>query len=87
MKALFKRQTEPFAYHRHYLLAQKRWADEMQRLTGGLSRRQLVWALLLFTVLASGFLIYSLYRSFNKEAEASADLIDASKIKTINLKK
>ncbi|OIV41739.1 hypothetical protein BKM63_14585 [Flavobacterium johnsoniae] len=82
MKSLFKRRTEPFVYHRYYLLVQKRWAEKMQRATAGLSKTKLILGLLFFTVLASGYLIYNLYRTFYKEAGAGA----ASKIKTINLK-
>jgi hypothetical protein len=83
MKSLFKKRTEPVVYHKFYLLAQKRWAEKMKELTDGLSKRKLIWALVLFTILTSGILIYNLYRSFYKEAEVSA----ASAIKTINLKK
>jgi len=82
MKSLFKKRTEPFVYHRYYLLLQKKWAEKMQRATAGLSKTKLIWGLLFFTVLASGYLIYNLYSKFYKEAGAGA----ASKIKTINLK-
>lgn len=82
MKSLFKKRTEPFVYHKYYLLLQKRWAEKMGRATDGLSKTKLIWGLLFFTVLASGYLFYNLYRTFYKEAEVPA----ASKIKTINLK-
>lgn len=82
MKSIFKKRAEPFVYHKYYLLAQKRWAEKMKRFTDGLSKRELIWVLLIFTVLTSGFLIYNLYSSFYKEAEVST----ASKIKTIKLK-
>lgn len=82
MKSLFKKRTEPVVYHKFYLLAQKRWVEKMKGFTDGLSKRQLIWALLLFTILTSGFLIYNLCISFYKEAEVST----TSKIKTINLK-
>ncbi|WDF66066.1 hypothetical protein [Flavobacterium sp. KACC 22763] len=82
MKSLFKKCTEPMVYHKFYLLAQKRWAEKMKGFTGGLSKRQLIWALLLFTVLTSGLLIYKLYRAFYKEAGVP----EVSKTKKINLK-
>lgn len=82
MKSLFKKRNEPFAYHKFYLLMQKKWAEKMQRATAGLSKTKLIWGLLFFTVLTSGYLIYNLYRTFYKETEVST----ASKIKTINLK-
>ncbi|SHH15785.1 hypothetical protein [Flavobacterium johnsoniae] len=82
MKSLFKRRTEPFVYHKIYLLVRKRWAEKMQRATAGLSKTKLVCGLVLFTVMASSYLIYNLYKAFYKETEAPA----ASKIKTINLK-
>jgi hypothetical protein len=82
MKFFFTRQTEPFVYHKYYLLLQKRWAEKMKRVTDGFSKTKLIWGLLFFTVLASGYLIYNLYRTFYKEGEVAA----ASKIKTINLK-
>lgn len=82
MKSLFKKRTEPVVYHKFYLLAQRRWAENMSGFTDGLSKRELILALLLFTVLTSGILISNLYRSFYKEAEVST----ASKIKKINLK-
>lgn len=83
MKSLFKKQTEPFVYHKYYLLLQKRWAEKMQRSTAGLSKTKLIWGLLFFTFLASGYLIYNLYRTFYQEAVVS----ESSNIKTINLKK
>lgn len=82
MKSLFKKRTEPFTYHKYYLLLQKRWTEKMQRATAGLSKRKLTWGLMFFTVLASGYLIYNLYRTFYKESGVPA----VSKIKTINLK-
>lgn len=82
MKALFKKQTEPFVYNKYYLLVQKRWAERMKRATDGLSKTKLIGGLLFFTVVASGYLIYNLYRTFYKEAEVPA----VSKIRTINLK-
>ena len=82
MKSFFTRQTEPFVYHKYYLLLQKRWAEKMKRVTDGLSKTKLIWGLLFFPVLTSGYLIYNLYRTFYKQAEVST----ASKIKTINLK-
>lgn len=82
MKALFKKQTEPFVYNKYYLLLQKRWAERMKRATDGLSKTKLIWALLFFTVVASGYLIYNMYRTFYKEAMIPA----ASKTKIVNLK-
>lgn len=82
MKALFKKQTEPFVYNKYYLLLQKRWAERMNRATDGLTKTKLICGLLFFTALASGYLIYNLYRTFYKEGGVPA----ASKIKTINLK-
>lgn len=82
MKSLFKKQSEPFVYHKYYLLLQKRWAEKMNRATDGLSKTKLIWGLLFFTALASGYLIYNLYRTFYKESGVP----EASKIKTINLK-
>ncbi|KAF2342876.1 hypothetical protein [Flavobacterium tistrianum] len=82
MKSLFKKRTEPFAYHKYYLLLQKRWAEKMQRATAGLSKTKLICGLLFFTVLASGYLIYNLYRTFYKEAGVP----EVSKTKKINLK-
>lgn len=82
MKALFKKQTEPFVYNKYYLLLQKRWAEKMSSATAGLSKRKLIWGLLFFTVLVSGYLIYNLYTTFYKEVRVPA----ASKIRTINLK-
>jgi hypothetical protein len=82
MKSFFTRQTESFVYHKYYLLLQKRWAEKMKSVTDGLSKTKLIWGLLFFTVLTSGYLIYNLYRTFYKQAEVST----ASKIKTINLK-
>lgn len=82
MKSFFTRRSEPFVYHKYYLLAQKRWAEKMKSVTDGLSKTKLIWGLLFFTVLTSGYLIYNLYRTFYKEAEVST----VSKIKTINLK-
>lgn len=83
MKDLFKKRTGPFVYNKYYLLLQKRWAERMNRATDGLSKTKLVCGLLFFMALASGFLIYNLYRTLNKEAGVPA----ASKIRTINLKK
>ncbi|WP_433836311.1 hypothetical protein [Flavobacterium anhuiense] len=82
MKSLFKKRTEPVVYNKFYLLAQKRWAEKMSGFTDGLSKRELILALLLFMVLTSGILISNLYRAFYKETE----VLTASKIKTINLK-
>lgn len=83
MKSLFKKRNEPIVYHKYYLLAQKRWAEKMQRATDGLSKTKLVCGLLFFTVLASGYLIYNMYKAFYKEP----GIPEVSKIKTINLKK
>lgn len=82
MKSFFTRKSDPFVYHKYYLLVQRRWAEKMKRVTDGLSKAKLIWGLLFFTVLTSGYLIYNLYRTFYKQAEVST----ASKIKTINLK-
>lgn len=83
MKSLFKRRTDPFVYHKFYLLLQKRWAEKMQRATAGLTKIKLILGVLFFTILASGYLIYNVYRTFYKEAWVPA----ASNIMTINLKK
>ena len=66
MKSLFKKRTQPMVYHKFYLLAQKRWAEKMKGFTDGMSKKQLICALLLFTLLTSGLFIYNLYRSFYK---------------------
>lgn len=87
MKSLFNKQSEPFVYHKYYLLLQEKWAVKMNSLSAGMSRRKLICALVLFTLLCSGYLIYNMYRSFAKSAEESHRVSSVSKIKSINQKK
>lgn len=87
MKSLFKKQTEPFIYHKYYLIAQRRWAEKMNSLTSTLPRKTLVYILVLFTFLSSGYLIYNLYTSFQGGDDLSKNVRGISKIKNINLKK
>ncbi|WP_281631543.1 hypothetical protein [Flavobacterium luteolum] len=84
MKSLFNKQSEPFVYHKYYLLLQEKWAVKMNSLSAGMSRRKLICALVLFTLLCSGYLIYILYTSLKKSPEKSQSVSYVSKIKSIN---
>lgn len=82
MKAFFKKRETPFVYSRFYLYAKKWWAEKMARLTEGRSRKQLIFLLVLFTVLASGYFLYTIYKSFTVvEAFSVKDVERSSTIK------
>ena len=87
MKALFEKRTEPFKYHQCYLWLQMRWTEKMRKLTAGLSKKQLIYLLIIFTGMSSAILIYNLCRTLDKDGVAAKDNLNPSKIKTINLKK
>lgn len=88
MKPLIKKREEPFVYNKYYLFAQDKWAQKMNSLTGRLSKRSLIYLLVLFTVLEGGYFLYNIYEAFSKRnSEINKKTATISKIKTINFKK
>jgi len=67
MKQLFKKQETPFTYHKYYTFVQCKWAEKMSVLTGALSSRKLIYLLVLFTILTTGYFVYNIYAAFSKE--------------------
>lgn len=88
MKPLFKKREEPFIYNKYYLFLQEKWAQKMDSLTMRLSKRTLVYMLVMFTVLEGGYFLYNIYAVFSKKnSEMNKNAATVSKIKTINFKK
>jgi len=88
MKSLFKKQQTPFVYHRYYRSAQTKWAQKMDVLINGLSRRKLIYLLVLFTILTGSYFIYNIYAAFSKsDFPTTQKTAVISKIRTINFKK
>lgn len=65
MKLLFKKQDTPFVYNKYYLLAQDKWAKKMNVMTTGLSKKTLMYLLVLFIVTTTGFLLINIYMVFS----------------------
>lgn len=57
MKPLIKKREEPFIYNKYYLSAQDKWVQKMKFLTGRLSKRAIIYLLVLFTVLEGGYFL------------------------------
>ena len=87
MKLLFKKQKTPFVCHRYYHSAQTKWAQKMDVLINGLSRRKLICLLVLFTILTGGYFIYNIFEVFNKSDLRGQNTAVISKIKVNNFKK
>ncbi|WP_343591293.1 hypothetical protein [Flavobacterium sp.] len=88
MKSLFQKQKTPFVYHRYYHSAQTKWAQKMDVLINGLSRRKLICLLVSFTILTGSYFIYNIYTVFSKSDFPTAQKTAViSKIRTINFKK
>lgn len=87
MKSLFKKQETPFVYQRYYHSAQTKWAQKMDVLINGLSRRKLIWLLILFTILTGSYFIYNIYTAFSESDFPTQKTAVISKIRTINFKK
>lgn len=88
MKPLIKKREEPFIYSKYYLSAQDKWGQKMESLTGKLSKRVLIYLLVLFTILEGGYFLYNIYAAFSKKnSEINKNPASISKIKTINFKK
>lgn len=88
MKQLIKKREEPFIYNKYYLSAQDKWVQKMESLTGRLSKRAIIYLLVLFTVLEGGYFLYNIYAAFSKKnSEINKNPAAISKIKTINFKK
>lgn len=88
MKSLFKKQETPFVYHRYYHSAQTKWAQKMDVLINGLSRRKLIYLLVSFTILAGSYFIYNIYTAFSESDFLTAQKTAViSKIRIINFKK
>lgn len=86
MKALFKKHTKTITCYKCYLVAQRKWAEKMSSLTDGLSKKRLLFLLIVSASLSSGYLIYNLYRSFTEQRSVLKSA-GTSQIKSINLKK
>ena len=88
MKPLIKKREGPFIYNKHYLSAQDKWVQKMESLTGRLSKRAIIYLLVLFTVLEGGYFVYNIYAAFSKKnCEINKNPETISKINTINFKK
>lgn len=88
MKPLIKKREQPFLYNKYYLSIQDKWAQKMDSLTGRLSKRSLIYLLVLFTILEGGYFLYNIYAAFSKKnSEINKNPATISKIKTINFKK
>ncbi|MFH7018588.1 hypothetical protein [Flavobacterium sp. FlaQc-47] len=88
MKSLFKKQQTPFVYHRYYHSAQTKWAQKMDVLVNGLSKRKLLCLLVLFSILTGSYLVYNIYVAFSKSDFPTAQKTAViSKIKITNFKK
>lgn len=88
MKSLIKKREQPFIYSKYYLSAQDKWVQKMESLTGKLSKRVLIYLLVLFTLLEGGYFVYNIYVAFSKKnSEINKNPASVSKIKTINFKK
>ncbi len=87
MKSLFKKQETPFVYHRYYHSAQTKWAQKMDVLVNGLSKRKLICMLISFTILTGSYFIYNIYKAFSKSDFPTAKKTAViSKIKITNFK-
>ncbi|WP_269235586.1 hypothetical protein [Flavobacterium flavigenum] len=85
MKSLFKKREIPFEYNKHYLSAQKKWAEKMSSLAEGCSKKKLIFLLGLFVLLSAGYLLYNLYNAFSgKEAQQVKISGQTVKIKIID---
>jgi len=85
MKSLFKKREIPFTYHRHYLSAQKKWAEKMSGLTEGCSKKKLILLLILFIVISAAYLLYNIYTVFSEKETQQAKISEqTSKIKIIH---
>ena len=69
-----------------YAAAQKRWAGQLSRRTDGLSRRTLLWLLVLFVVLSGSFFLCTVYISFCEAGSSGGHKTVISTIKSINSK-
>jgi hypothetical protein len=88
MKSLFKKRETAFTYHKYYMFLQEKWAQKMNVLTEGLSRKKLSYLLVLFTVLTAGYLIYNIYAAFSKSNSLRVNNTAViTKIKSITIKK
>lgn len=92
MRSLFTKRETPFVYNKYYLSAQDKWAKKMKSITTGLSKRTLIYLLILFVVLTTGFFVVNIYEAFSKiDLNSEIKTIKSSKnhfskINTINLK-
>ncbi|EJG03147.1 hypothetical protein [Flavobacterium sp. F52] len=84
MKALLKKQEAPFIYSKHYLMAQKEWAERMSIISQGFSKKKLVFLLVLFTVLSAGYFLYNIYTALSGNASSIEINAGTSKIKAIH---
>jgi len=88
MKTLFKKRETPFVYHAYYDAVQTKWAQKMDVLVNGLSRRKQISLLVLFTILTGSYLVCNIYTAFSKgDFSTVQNTAVLSKIKTINSKK
>lgn len=67
MKSLIKKQEVQFIYSKYYLSIQDIWAKKMNNLTKRLSKRTLIYLLILFAVLEGGYFLYNIYTVFSKK--------------------
>jgi len=89
MKSMFNKQqkSKPIVCSSHYRFLQQLWARKLSRWTDGLSRRTLLYLLVLFMVVSGSFFLYNIYASFEGIKAVCPNTAVISKIKTINSKK
>lgn len=64
MWALFKKQKEVRISPKYYLFIRDKWVKKMDALTADLSKKSLVFLLVLFVVITGMICIYNVYRGF-----------------------
>lgn len=64
MRSLFSRQKQAFKCPKSYLIARFWWVQKMDRLAGGLSKKQLWCSLILFTILGTALSLYMALKGF-----------------------
>ncbi|MFB3388029.1 hypothetical protein [Flavobacterium sp. LAR06] len=88
MKSLFKKQETSFTYHKYFHFAQAKWAQKMDVLLNGLSRRKLICLLVLFTIFTTAYFVYNIYAAFSKSNNLTVQNTTViAKIKINNSKK
>lgn len=83
MRSLFARQKPRRRCPKFYVLIRFRWVQQMDRLTGGLSRSQLCFSLILFTILGTGLNLYLALKGFLPASHHSLQIDAVTVIKPV----